>query len=67
MNDMEFYYLPKEYQTIHTACFDLVRQIEEFIVKDEYKFMKVSSTPMTPEDMKLLEECGDIWGLSKET
>mgnify|MGYP004672003871 CR=1 len=38
MNDMEFYYLPKEYQTIHTACFDLVRQIEEFIVKDEYQF-----------------------------
>lgn len=59
MNDMEFYYLPKEYQTIHTACFDLIRQVE-------YQFLKMSSTPMTPEDMKLLEECGDFWDFLKK-
>ena len=63
---MKFYYLPKEYQTIHAVCFDLVRQIEEFIVKDEYQFLKVSSMPMTPEDMKLLEECGDFWDFLKK-
>ena len=58
---MEFYYLPEEYHAVHTACFELVRQIEEFIVKDEYKFLRLSTSPMTPEELKLLEECGDLW------
>ena len=63
---MEFYYLPKEYHTIHSACIELVRQIEEFIVKDEYKFLKVSTSAMTPEELNLLEKCGDIWAFLKK-
>lgn len=63
---MEFYYLPKEFHAVHTACFELVRQIEEFIVKDEYKFLSVSTSPMTPEELKLLEDCGDIWVFLKK-
>ena len=58
---MEFYYLPDEYHTVHTACFELVKQIEEFIVKDEYKVLRVSASPMTPKELKQLEECGDLW------
>ena len=46
---MEFYYLPKEYHNIHKTCFELVGQIEEFIVKKEYQFLKVSVSNMTPE------------------
>ena len=63
---MDFYYLPKEYHAVHTACFELVRQIEEFIVKDEYKFLKVSTSAMTPEELMLLEECGNIWDFLKQ-
>lgn len=63
---MEFYYLPKEYHAIHSACSELVKQIEEFIVKDEYQFLKVSTSPMTPEELKRLEECGDIWDFLKK-
>lgn len=63
---MEFYYLPEEYRAVHIACFELVRQIEEFIVKDEYKFLSVSTSPMTPEELELLEECGDIWVFLKK-
>lgn len=63
---MEFYYLPEDYHTVHAACFELVRQIEEFIVKDEYKFLRVSTSAMTPEELKLLEECGDIWAFLKK-
>ena len=63
---MEFYYLPEEYHAVHTACYELVKQIEEFIVKDEYKFLSVSTSPMTPEELKLLEESGDIWDYLKK-
>lgn len=63
---MKFYYLPEEYRRIHSACFELVRQIEEFIVKEEYQFLRVSTTTMTPDDLKLLEECGDIWDFLKK-
>ena len=63
---MEFYYLPNEYHNIHKTCFELVGQIEEFIVKNEYQFLKVSVSNMTPEELKLIEECGDIWDYLKK-
>ena len=63
---MEFYYLPKEYHSVYKACFELVRQIEEFIVKEDYRFLKVSVSDMTPEELKQLEECGDIWDYLKK-
>lgn len=59
---MEFFYLPKEYRIIHTSCIELVRQIEEFIVKEEYEFMRVTTSNFTAEDILHLNECkGDIW------
>lgn len=64
--NMKFYYLPEEYRIIHSTCFELVRQIEEFIVKDEYKFLRVSTSAMTPEELTLLEECSDIWDFLKK-
>lgn len=62
---MEFYYLPEEYHTAHTVCFELVRQIEEFIVGEKYEFLSVSISSMTTEELKLLEE-GDIWDFLKK-
>lgn len=46
---MEFYYLPKEYRKIHNACFELVRQIEKFIVGADYEFLRVSQSELTEE------------------
>lgn len=36
---MEFYYLPGEYKAIHTACFELIRQIEAKNVKMWERFV----------------------------
>jgi len=58
---MEFFYLPKEYWKIHAACFELVKQIEEFIVDKEYRFLKVTEAKLSEGDKERLDECGDIW------
>ena len=64
---MEFYYLPKEYRIIHTSCIELVKQIEEFIVKEEYEFMRVTTSNFTAEDIQHLDECkGDIWAFLRK-
>jgi len=63
---MEFYSLPKEYHNVHKTCFELIRQIEEFVVGEEYQFLRVSHTPLTEEEMKQLEACGDIWVFLKQ-
>lgn len=41
---MEFYYLPEELRVMHTACFELIRQIEEFIVGKDYQFLQITSS-----------------------
>ena len=58
---MEYFYLPKEYYDVHKSCFDLVRQIEEFITGKEYQFLRISNAPLTEEEKDNLVECGDIW------
>lgn len=58
---MEFYYLPEEHRAIHTVCFELVRQIEEFIVGKDYEFLRVSQSKLTEEEKDHLIECGDLW------
>ena len=63
---MEFYYLPKKYHSVHKACFELVRQIEEFVVGKEYQFLQVSHAPMTEEEKDKFVECGDIWDFLKK-
>ena len=63
---MEFYYLPKEYHSVHKACFELVRQIEEFVVGKDYQFLRVSHAPMTEEEKNKFVECGDIWDFLKK-
>ena len=63
---MEFYYLPKEYHSVHKACFELVRQIEEFVVGKDYQFLRVSHAPMTEEEKDKFVECGDIWDFLKK-
>ena len=45
-----FFYLPEEHRAIHTACFELVRQIEEFIVGKDYEFLRVSHSDLTEEE-----------------
>ena len=63
---MEFYYLPNEYRTIHTACFELIRQIEEFIVGKEYQFLQVSHYELSDAEKELLKQSGDIWDFLKK-
>ena len=63
---MNFCYLPREYHNIHKTCFELVSQIEEFIIKKEYQFLRVSESNLTPEELRQLEECGDIWDFLKK-
>lgn len=63
---MEFYYLPNEYKAIHTACFELIRQIEEFIVEKEYRFLQVSSYEMSDEEKVHLDKCGNVWDFLKK-
>lgn len=58
---MEYYYLSKEYHNVHKGCFDLVRQIEEFITGKEFQFLRVSHAPLTEEEKDKLVGCGDIW------
>ena len=66
IKEMEFYYLPEEYRAVHTACFELIRQIEEFIVGKEYVFLWVSHTDLTDEEKERLDECGDVWDFMKK-
>ena len=63
---MEFHYLPNEYKAIHTSCFELIRQIEEFIVEKEYQFLQVSRYEMSDEEKALLDECGNVWDFLKK-
>jgi hypothetical protein len=63
---MRYYYLPKEYRTIHSTCFELVKQIEEFIVGDEYLFLRESHYDLSSENQKLLYGIGDVWVFLKK-
>ena len=63
---MEYFYLPKEYHDVHKSCFDLVRQIEEFITGKEYQFLRISNAPLTEEEKDNIVECGDIWDFLKK-
>ena len=63
---MDFYYLPEEHRAIHTACFELVRQIEEFIVGKDYQFLQITSAELSLEEKARLDECGDLWDFLKK-
>lgn len=63
---MEFYYLPEEHRAMHTACFELVKQIEEFIVGKDYEFLRVSHPDLTEVEKDQLIECGDVWDFLKK-
>lgn len=63
---MEFYYLSKKYQGAHKTCFELVRQIEEFVVGKEYQFLRVSHAPLTEEEKDKILGCDDIWDFLRE-
>ena len=60
---MEFDYLPEKYRAIHKACFELIQQIEEFIIGKEYRFLNGLELELTKEEKERLDECGDLWGI----
>lgn len=62
----EYYYLPKKYHKVHSACFELVRQIEEFITVRDYEFLKITTYPMTEDELDKLNELGDLWDFLKQ-
>lgn len=64
---MNFYYLPKEYHNIHRMCFELVGQVEEFITKEEYKFLQVTTFPLEESELAVFQkEQVDVWDYLKE-
>ena len=66
MMKMEFDYLPEKYRAIHKACFELIQQIEEFIIGKEYWFLKEFELKLTKEEKECLDECGDVWEYLKK-
>ena len=63
---MEYYNLPKEFQTIHSACYKIVQQIDELIICDDYKFLQTSEFPLTKEEYEKYNESVNIWAYLKE-
>ena len=63
---MEFDYLPEKYRAIHKACFELIQQIEEFIIGKEYRFLNGFELELTKEEKERLDECGDLWEYLKK-
>ena len=63
---MKFHFLPEEHRGIHTTCYELIRQIEEFIVGKDYKFLQITSSELSLEDKERLDECGDLWDFLKK-
>ena len=55
-----------EFKAVHEACFELIRQIEEFIVGNEYDFLRVSHFSMTEEEKTQFESCSGIWDFLKK-
>ena len=62
---MDFYYLPQKYQAVHSACFELVKQIEEFILSENYKFLQVSEFVLKEGEFVKFNESTDIWEFLK--
>lgn len=62
---MEYYSLPEEYQTTHVVCYEIVKQIEDFILCKEYEFLQISGYPLTKEELEKYNESGDIWEFLK--
>ena len=64
---MDFYYLPKEYQQTHKMCFELIGQVEEFLVRDEYKFLQVTTYPIDEVEIpNIKKEDFDVWNYLRE-
>lgn len=63
---MDFYFLPQEHKTVHVICFELIRQIEEFIVGKKYQFLQVSHYDLSEAEKVYFEECGNIWEFLKK-
>lgn len=58
---MKFDYLPKKYRTVHSACFKLVQQIEEFIVGNDYRCLQSTTYKLSDEEIRLFDEYDNIW------
>lgn len=63
---MEFFYLPDKYHAKHVACFEMIRQVEGFIVDKDYKFLCQNTFPLTESEKDKLAEVGDIWDFLKQ-
>lgn len=59
---MDFYYLPKEYQQTHEMCYELIGQVEEFLVRDEYKFLQITTYPIDAAEISnIKKEDFNVW------
>lgn len=63
---MEFYYLPAKYHNIHSVCFELVKQIEEFIICEDFKFLQISVFNITKLEYAKFNNSTDIWDYLKK-
>lgn len=58
---MEFYYLPAKYHNIHSACFELVKQIEDFIICEDFKSLQSPVFNITNEEYAKFKNSTDVW------
>ena len=64
---MNFYYLPKEYQQTHEMCYELIGQVEEFLVRDEYKFLQITTYPIDAAEIpNIKKEDFNVWDYLRE-
>lgn len=63
---MKYYYLPEKYQMLHSACFELVGQIEEFIISEDFIFLQTSVLSIDKEGLERFNENSDIWEFLKK-
>lgn len=56
MND--YIFLPDKYHKQHQQCFDLVCQIEEFIIKEEYRYLKALPFKIEEKDIEFFKNGG---------
>lgn len=57
----EYLYLPEKYHKLHQQCMNLIFQIEEFIIKEEYTCLKAFAIKLEKIDMSFIEDGGDIF------
>lgn len=53
--DDKYLYLPNEFHKLHDACFNLIREIEEFITEDIFQSLQYHAVSLNEEELQQLQ------------